>query len=245
MLSAMGRLTQILAVLLLLTLASAIKAQSPACGVEVEGVTEVDAGAPLKFKAKVNGMGQTKQDLKWVVSAGTITMGQGTDELTVDTTGLGGWVLTATVALPRAPLGCKETASITTNVRPIGVTCCHAFDQYGDLNFEDEKARLDNFAIQISNEESMLGYIFMSAGQVTYENEVTEHLARAKSWVVDVRGIDRNRVITLDCGFSQDLTIKFFIVPRDLAPPPCNIIEVPFSEVKFTKPRPKSAKKPR
>jgi hypothetical protein len=228
---------------MLLTLASATKAQTPNCGVEVEGPTEVDVGAPLKFKAKVSGMGQTKQELKWVVSAGTIMMGQGTDELTVDTTGLGGVVLTATVALSRAPLGCSQTASITTTVRPPGDTFVHAFDQYGELKFEDEKSRLDNFAIQLSNDELSTGYILMSAGQVTYENETAEHLARAKSWIVD-RDIDRNRVITVDCGFSQDLTIYLRIVPTGATPPTCDIIEVPFSEVKFTKPRPKSAKKP-
>src|SRR5262249_32461951 len=163
---------------------------------------------PLKFKVKISGISHTRPEFKWFMSAGTIVMGQGTDEITVDTAGLGGWALTATVVLSGVPLGCKGEASITTSVKPficgLGV---HKFDEYGDLKFEDEKARLDNFAIQLSNEELSIGYILMSAGQVTFEKEAAERLERAKSYLVDVREIDRNRIVTLDCGFSTDLIV--------------------------------------
>ena len=83
----------------------------------------------------------------------------------------------------------------------------------------------------------------MSAGQVTFEKEAAERLARAKSYLVDVREIDRNRIVTVDCGFSQDLTIYLRIVPLGATFPECSNPEVPFSDVKFTKPRPKSSKK--
>ena len=249
MLSPMRRSIQILSVLLLLTLASVVSAQTPAtCGVVgVEGPSEVNVGTPLRFKAKFSGMDRTtKPELKWFVSLGTISMGQGTDEITIDTAELGGIVLTATAALSRVvPPGCAHAASITAHVRPPALTCGLPLDQYGDIKFEDEKARLDNFAIQLSNEPSSTGYILMSAGQVTFENEAAEHLARAKSYLVDVREIDRNRIVTVDCGYSQDLTIKFYVAPVGATPPPCSNFEVPFSKVRFTKPRPKSSKKQR
>jgi len=241
----MGRSIQILSVFLLLTLASAISAQTPlTCGIEdVDGPSEVDAGMPLRFKAKISGMSHiARPEFKWYVSAGTIMVGQGTDEITVDTTGLGGVVLTATVELSGAPLGCKGPASSTTQVKKSFV-CSLAFDQYGDIKFEDEKARLDNFAIQVSNLELSTGYILMSAGKETFEKEVAEHLARVQSYLVDFREIDRNRIVTVDCGFSQDLTIHLYIVPPGTPIPACSNSEVPFSEVKFTKPRPKSSKK--
>jgi hypothetical protein len=245
MLSSMGRPIQILAVFLLLTLASVVRAQTPVtCGVgDVEGPSEVDAGTPLRFKAKISGMNHiTKPEFKWYLSLGTIMTGEGTDEITVDTVGLGGMVLTVTAGLSGVPPGCKGAASRTTAVRPQAIGCCHVFDRYGDIDFDDEKARLDNFAIQLSDLPLSSGYILMAAGQETFEKEAAEHLARAKSYLVDVRKIDKNRIVTVDCGFSQELAIHLYILPPGVLPV-CGDSEVPFSEVKFTKPRPKSSKK--
>jgi hypothetical protein len=246
MLTPMRRSIQILFVLLLLVFGSVVSAQTPAtCGVVgVDGPAQVDVGMPIRFKARISGMSHiTRPEFKWSMSAGTIMMGQGTGEIMVDTTGLGGVVLTATVELAGVPLGCQGSGSSTTEVRPPALSCCRVFDQYGDIKFEDEKARLDNFAIQLSNEPLTTGYILMSAGQVTFEKEAAERLARAKSWVVDVREVDSNRVVTIDCGFSRDLTIQLYIAALGVSPPTCSNIEVPFSEVKFTKPRPKPSKK--
>ena len=148
----MDRSIQILSVFLLLTLGSVVSAQTPpTCGiVGIDGPSNVEPNTPLVLKARITGMTQTtKLEFKWKVSVGTITGGQGTDQISVDTVGLGGQVVTTTVELSGALFGCNASASITTRVDPPAFSCCHAFDQYGDLRFGDEKARLDNFAIQI------------------------------------------------------------------------------------------------
>ena len=59
-------------------------------------------------------------------------------------------------------------SSTTTQLEPPAFVCGLRFDEYGDLKFEDEKARQDNFAIQLSNEQLATGYIFMAAGQETF-----------------------------------------------------------------------------
>lgn len=246
--SSMGRSIQILSVFLLLTFASVGTAQTPStCGiVDIEGPSEVVPGQPLILKAKITGMiHTTKPEFKWKLSVGTIMTGEGTAEITVDTAGLGGLDLIATAELIGAPLGCNGSGSRTMRVEPPAFGCGRPFDYYGDINFEDEKARLDNFAIQISNESPLSsGYILMSAGQITFENETSEHLDRARSYLVNVREIDPNRVVTLDCGFTPDLTIKLYVVSLGATPPPCsNPTETPSFEVKFTKPRPQVPKK--
>jgi len=79
--SSMARSIQILSILLLLTLASVVSAQTPAtCGiVDVDGPSKVASGLALVFKAKIAGMTHTtKPELKWKLSAGTIITGQGT-----------------------------------------------------------------------------------------------------------------------------------------------------------------------
>jgi len=239
----MRGLIRILSVLMFLALASSARAQAPCGIVEVDGPSQVDPDKPMVLKAKTTMLNTTKPEFKWTLSVGTITTGQGSDEITVDTVGLAGQVVTATVELPGAPAGCNKSSSRTVAVKPPPPTIC-AFDSYGDIKFEDEQARLDNLAIQLMNQPLSSGYIMMFAGQVTYENEAEERLRRAKSYLTDVRGTDPNRIVIVDCGFSQELTTKLWIVPLEAAPLPCNNwMEIPFSQVKFTKPRPKPSKK--
>jgi len=236
---------QILPISLILTFAYVVSAQVPApCGiVDISGPATVDPGTPLVLKAKVSNT--SNPEFKWNISAGTIIQGQGTDEITVDTAGLGGLKMTVTVELIGAPLACKASASRTTEVIISKFFCGLAFDEYGDIKFEDEESRLDNFAIQLSNEPLTSGYILMTAGQKTFKNEATEHLNRIKSYLVNVREIDANRVVTLDCGFTLDLTVKLYIVLPGSTLACNNSVELPFSEIKFTKPHPKASKKQR
>src|SRR5205823_13125607 len=95
----------------------------------------------------------------WTVSAGTITSGQGTTSITVDTKGLGGQTVTATVEVGGVEPTCtNRTASCSSRVRPRPKPAIK-FDEYGNIRFNDEKARLDNFAIQLQNEPTAQGYI--------------------------------------------------------------------------------------
>jgi hypothetical protein len=245
MLPSMDRSIRILSVFLLLTFASVASAQTPpACGiVGIDGPDTVDQGETLRFKVRTTGL-NTKPEFKWTVSAGTIMGGQGTDQISVDTAGIGGQDVTTTVELSGAMPGCNASASTTTRIAPPAFSCCHRFDEYGDLRFEDEKARLENFAIQISQLPLSSGSLLMYAGQETFKNEAAERLARAKSYLVKVRNIDPGRIITVDCGFTTDLTITLHIVPAGSRFPPCyNPVEIPITKVKFTKRRPKASKR--
>ena len=240
----MDRSIQILPVFLLLLIASVVSAQeSPTCGiVDIDGPSQVEPHTPVVLKVRITGIHTTKPEFRWKVSAGTITTGQNTDEITVDVAGLGGVDVIATVELSGAPPGCRVTASKTTQVKATPIFCGHGFNDYGDVRFEDEKARLDNFSIQLMNEPRSTAIILMTAGQVTFKNEARERLKRIKTYLVNVRAIDPNRIVTLDCGFTLDLNVRLSIVPHGLTHPGCyNPLEVPLSAVKFTKPRPKSS----
>lgn len=244
----MTRSLQILSVFLLLTFASVASAQTPVtCGiVEVAGPDHVGSGEPIVFTAKMTGLTHTsKVDLKWKLSAGTIMSGDGTSVISVNTDGLSGVEVIATAELVGAPAGCSGSASKTV---PVRFLCGHIpkFDEYGDINFKDEKARLDNFAIQLLDDPNRYGYISMTAGRKTFQNEAKERLERAMSYLVKVRQVDANRIVTKDCGFTSDLTISVWLLPVGMEPPEClNLYEPPLSEVKFTKPRPKPTKKKR
>src|SRR6185436_6694632 len=69
------------------------------------------------------------------------------------------------------------------------------FDQYGRINWEAEQARLDNFAIQLMNDRDSVGYIFIYDGSDLCEGEAQARAIRAKTYLVERRGVPWNRVI--------------------------------------------------
>lgn len=243
----MNRTIQILALLFPLALASAISAQTPVkCGIEIDGPIEVNPGQPLIFKVRTIGTIHTATpEYRWDVSIGKIAKGEGTDEITIDTTLLGGLNITVTAELTGAPSGCNSVASKTTSIAVPPSTRC-SLDQYGDISFEYEKARLDNFVIQIFNSPGYKGLIQIYVGQPTFRGEAAYRLNRAKKYLVGFRGLDPSRLVTVNCGFTRDLSTTLWVVPPGAVLPECNTSwAIPLSEVKFTKRRPQSSKKRR
>lgn len=206
---------------------------------------EVDAGMSIVFRAKLNTIIPTaKPEFKWEITAGTITTGEGTPSITVDTTGLGGQSIEATVSVSGVSTICSTSATQTVAVVQGGVGCQMPLDEFGDINFEDEKARLDNFAIQLANYEGATGSIIVFAGRTTYEHEAEERLKRAKDYLVNVRNIEANRVITVDGGYREGFQVFLFIIPPGANPPSLESNVSP-TEIELTKPHPKALPKKR
>ena len=91
-------------------------------------------------------------------------------------------------------------------------------DRYGNISWEDEKARLDNFAIQLLNEPNQVGYIIVNVGLVSCKGEAQSRAARAKRYMVHVRGVPENRIIWRDIGYRESFEVTLWIVP--LGQPP-------------------------
>jgi len=152
----------------------------------------------------------------WSVSAGTISSGQGTSTITVDTAGLGGQTVTATVSLGGADPSCTGTTascSVTITAPPPPPT---KFDEYGNIKFNDEKARLDNYAIQLQNQPGSTATIIVygSCG-----GEAQTRGDRAKDYLVNTRGIEAGRITVVDGGCRSDLTVQLWIVPAGSTAP--------------------------
>lgn len=78
----------------------------------------VDRGRTIELKASVpTGSDGATPTYNWVVSSGTIINGQGTPSITVDTTGLGGQTVIATLEIGGFDPSCARTASCATTVR--------------------------------------------------------------------------------------------------------------------------------
>jgi hypothetical protein len=90
------------------------------------------------------------------------------------------------------------------------------YDEYGNIRFNDEKARLDNYAIQLQNAPSSTGVILAYG---TCAGEAQARADRAKDYLVNTRGIDASRLTTVDGGCKADLAVELWLVPSGATAP--------------------------
>src|SRR4030095_3584721 len=91
------------------------------------------------------------------------------------------------------------------------------FDRYGRISWENEKARLDNFAIQLMNEPEAIGYFLVNVGKVSCRGEAQAHAMRAKHYLMNVRHVPWNRVMWRDTGFGEDFRVTIWLAPRGVS----------------------------
>ncbi|HET6977692.1 MAG TPA: hypothetical protein VFI24_15280 [Pyrinomonadaceae bacterium] len=194
-----------------------VKPPPPCPTVSVSCPSEVEPGQSITYTASVSGGDSSSSyTYNWSVSAGTISSGQGTSTITVDTNGLAGQSVTATVSIGGADPSCTGTTnSCTTGVKP-PPPVAQKFDEYGNIRFNDEKARLDNYAIQLQNQPGSGGTIIVYG---TCQGEGQQRGDRAKDYLVNTRGIEAGRITVVDGGCSSELKVQLWIVPSGAAAP--------------------------
>jgi len=190
----------------------------PPCPVvSVSCPSDVEPNAPITFTASVSqGAPGATYTYNWSVSAGTISSGQGTSTITVDTNGLGGQSVTATVSIGGADPSCTGTTASCTSSVKVQPPPARKFDEYGNIRFNDEKARLDNYAIQLQNEPGSQGTIIVYG---SCAGEAQQRGDRAKDYLVNTRGIEAGRITVVDGGCRADLTVQLWVVPQGAAAP--------------------------
>ena len=195
-------------------------AQSPTIGcpkIIIYGPSEpVGSSTPVSFFVSVQGADpKLVQTYDWSLSAGTIINGFGTPDILVDTSKTGGESVTVTVKVDGLGPACENIASYTM-MFGCKLNMSRQFDEYGDLSFKNEMARLDNFAIQLDNQPGSQGYIIVYNG---HNGEAQMRADRAKAYLVSTLAVDPALIVTVDGGFREHLQIELWIVPKDADPP--------------------------
>ena len=208
------------------------------------------SGQPVKFSAKISGAGDSPSlTLNWKVSEGVITSGRNAHivtpdsvtEMTVDTTGLPrNSTLTATVEVSGLDRSCSNTASCSTAI--LGPPPMEHYDEYGDISLEHEQARLDIYGVALMNDPTMTGYFVCYGGRRGRRGEAMARCERAKSYLVNRRGFDPDRIITLDGGFKEQLMVVLWMMPPGMKPPLDPTVAP--TEVRFTDASPKHKRRP-
>lgn len=94
-------------------------------------------------------------------------------------------------------------------------------DKFGSIKSNDEKARLDNYAIELNNDPTSMGYVIVY-GRTSRPGEAKKRADRIKQYLAYYRGIDMKRLVSLDHCFLSKLEVRLWIVPRGAGPPvPC------------------------
>jgi hypothetical protein len=84
-------------------------------------------------------------------------------------------------------------------------------DRYGHISWESEKARLDNFAIQLLNHPHAIGYLYVQVGSVSCKGAAQAHAVRAKNYMTKVRNADWNRIIWRDIGYGDEFEVSIWL----------------------------------
>lgn len=186
----------------------------------------VSEGDVITFTADVGYGGTSSLNYNWTVSPvdAKIISGLGTPTITVDSTGFGGRRISATLAVDDGsgdPV-CRETAQASTSVPPTEKrreNPATEFDVCCSCSFDDQKARLDNLGIQLQNDPSTTSYIIAYAGRTSRAGQAERLLTRAKDYMVQKRGVDASRLVTLNGGYREEDCVELWIVPVGARPP--------------------------
>ncbi|HZN08691.1 MAG TPA: hypothetical protein VFB65_17980, partial [Pyrinomonadaceae bacterium] len=185
----------------------------------------VNEGEIITFAADVEYSGTSGLRYVWTVSPSRarVISGAGTPTINVDSTGLGGQRVIATLAVDdgSADPSCRQTAQsvavVTAPERKVIVA--REFDECNNCTFDDQKARLDNLVVELQNDPSTRAYIIAYGGRSSPLAQVEILMKRARDYIIEQRGIDAARITTLNGGFREDDSVELWVVPSGAAPP--------------------------
>ena len=171
----------------------------------------VAEGHPITFVAQVASAipGIT---YNWSVSAGTIVSGKGTSAITVDSEGVGEGSITATVSVGGVtPLCGSGSASSTTLVHvQASPRNARKFDEFGYIDYMEEEARFDNLAGELLKNRASKGVIIVYG---TCLGRAQTIAAEARDYLVTNRGIQSDRIVTIEGGCREEKLIQLWVVP--------------------------------
>jgi len=191
----------------------------PVCpAIEIVCPTTIAIDQPLTFSSRYSGgvPANVSPVYNWTVSAGRIIEGQGTSTIKVDTTGLAGQTVKAALSMDGYTLECSADCAVAI---PLPKLNSRRFDEFPDISRNDEKARLDNFGIELQNDPTATAYVIVYPGKSSKRGEVQQHASRVVDYLVNSRGLDQRRIVTLVGPTRDQLFVELWLTPQGATPP--------------------------
>lgn len=193
--------------------------------VNLSAPSSVNDGEVITYTADVAYRGTSALNYIWTVSPASakVLSGPGTPTITVDSTGLAGQRITATLIVDdgSGESACRQVTQSSTFIPalPPRENPAREFDVCCTCSFDDQKARLDNLAVELQNDQSTTSYIFAYGGRTSRVGQADRLGARAREYLVSQRGIDPARIVVLNGGFREEDCVELWIVPSGATPP--------------------------
>lgn len=191
----------------------------------VSAPSQVNDGDVITFSSDVAYGGTSALNYTWTVSPASakIVSGAGTPTITVDTSGVGNQNIAAILVVDDGSgvPQCRQVAQATTAVVmiPPPPIVPRKFDEFPNLAFDDQKARLDNLAIELANQPGSTGYIIVYQGRSSRIGQADRLGARANDYLIRTRGVDPARIVVVNGGYREEDEFEFWIVPQGAQPP--------------------------
>jgi hypothetical protein len=125
------------------------------------------------------------------------------------------FILASTLCLGAVLLLCRQQVRAQTVPDKPEIADFFPFDTYGKIPPADEKARLDNLAINLLKEPEQVAYIYVYAGRLICAGEVQAHSKRITYHLVNTRGVEAERVFLRDGGYREEATVELWLWPRN------------------------------
>jgi hypothetical protein len=193
--------------------------------VKLFGPAEVSEGQIINFGSEASYAGNSSLHYTWALSPATarILSGEGTDKIEVDTTRLGGRRITATLRVDdgSGDAGCRQVREVSTLVSSAKKQPLSAkqFDVCCSCSYDDQKARLDNLAIELQADPSAAAYIISYSKQSRRAAKDNFLLSRSRDYLVTHRGINALRIVLINGGYRDDDCVELWVVPQGVQAP--------------------------
>ena len=194
--------------------------------VRVDGPERVAEGDLITFVATNLTPAAVPLTYRWRVSpdSARITSGLGTSSITVDTKDVGTQEITAELDVTDDVYGatCMQKNSVATGVEKIVKPVPFRFDMFESKSFDDDKARLDNYVIQVQSVPDSQAYIVMYQGTdaaSVKRGDVDKLSKRALDYLVKAKGLDPSRIVITKWGTKENTTYELWTIPPGAQPP--------------------------
>jgi hypothetical protein len=102
----------------------------------------------------------------------------------------------------------------------------YKFDEFGQIPCAQELTRLDSYGLQLKKLRDVFAVVAVIGGESdTREGEVVARLFGIRDYLIERQGLDRNRIVLLEGGFSEELRVQLWILPSEAREGASSIID--------------------
>jgi len=186
---------------------------------------EVEDGDLATFEAvNVKNIRKKTPKLKfeWKVlpNSAQFKLGKKKSTLVLDSTGFGGKELEVTVDVTDGvtDASCRQRIIKTLRVKKVELRKVEGdpFDEFETTSDENDKARLDNLALELRNNPTVSAYVIIYEGTDSIGKKRTPDYLSKRAWnqVVKIRGSDENRIQVVTAKSDRKTsTFQLWLVP--------------------------------